>query len=76
MIMKNLYNKLDEEYKKKRFTSYEDFASFAISNARENLNKQLTSFNKEQYDDYTRYIMVDQDNNYYIFNVQMLCNIL
>ena len=88
------YNLLDEEYRKKRFPTLEDFKDYikdkgdlysgAVTKKTyddfDNMEDyvlyiskkqrlQLESYQIRYEDDYTRYICMDNYNNYYVFNV-------
>ena len=63
-----VYNKLDSEYKEKRFASLEEFKDYEKRNFRNNFVIRAISYKKIEEDGYTRYVCMDQNNNYYIFN--------
>ena len=63
-----VYNKLDSEYKSKKFDNLEQFKQYAKNNETKNRNVRIAKYQKNVYDEYTQYICQDQDNNYYIFN--------
>ena len=66
---KSAYESLDEEYKKSRFSGYDEFDNYAKNNARRSLEMQLSKFQKTNREGYTQYTCIDQDDNYYIFYV-------
>ena len=61
------YNNLDEEYRNKKFESLEDFKKYINNNEEKYSKMQVKEYQKTIEDDYTQYICVDQDGNYYIF---------
>ena len=62
-----VYNSLDEEYRNKRFGTYQDFINYINSNQKE-LNKiKLKSYIVNHNDNNTEYICKDQYENLYIF---------
>lgn len=61
------YNSLDEEYRKARFGTLEDFKAYAKETVRQSLLMQAEKYNKTQTDDYTQYTCIDGNGNYYIF---------
>lgn len=63
------YKKLDEEYSKKRFVTYQEFENYAKNRARESLEMQLSKYQVTNYEGYTQYTCIDENNNYYIFYV-------
>lgn len=63
-----VYNKLDKEYRNKTFETIEDFQEYTESNKQKYSKMQISQYQKTILDDYTQYICVDKDNNYYIFN--------
>ena len=63
------YKRLDEEYSKKRFTSYEEFENYANNSDRKSLEMQLDKYQITNKNEYTQYTCIDQNNKYYIFYV-------
>ena len=63
-----VYNRLDNEYREKRFPNLEEFKEYEKRNFRNNFIIKATSYKKVEGDGYTRYICMDQNSNYYIFN--------
>ena len=63
------YQDLNQEYKNKRFGAYEKFQEYAKNNIRNSVIMNLSQYQINEYNDYTQYICVDQNGNYYIFNV-------
>lgn len=62
-----IYNKLEEEYRNKRFETYEKFVNYINDNI-ENLSKvKLTSYMVNHNEESTEYICKDQYENVYIF---------
>lgn len=60
-----MYDKLDKNYREKRFGSYSEFAKYIKEN---NVNKaKLASYLVNREDDYTEYVCKDQNENLYIF---------
>lgn len=62
------YSNLNEEYREKRFGDYSTFEAYAKSNVRNNIVMKLSKYQKTKYEDYTEYVCMDQNGNYYIFN--------
>lgn len=63
---KAAYESLDEEYRLKRFPTLEVFQNYVKNNMKKILAMQLSRYQKETYDDFTQYICVDDNENYYI----------
>lgn len=64
---KYIYNNFDEEYRNKRFGTYDEFTSY-INKNKENLNKiKLKSYLVNHNEENTEYICKDQYENTYIF---------
>lgn len=64
---KNAYELLDEEYKKRKYGSYENFKSY-VDNNREKI--EYTSISKYQINEYNgvkEYVCIDKNGKYYIF---------
>lgn len=60
-----MYDKLDKNYREKRFGSYSEFAKYIKEN---NVNNaKLASYLVNREDDYTEYVCKDQNENLYIF---------
>ena len=69
-----VYEKLNQEYKEKRFETYEKFDNYAVKNIMNSVSMKMTSYKKSIYEGYTQYTCVDQNNNYYIFYVTDIMN--
>ncbi len=63
------YKRLNDEYSKKRFGTYQEFENYAKNRARESLEMQLSKYQVTNYEGYTQYTCIDENNNYYIFYV-------
>lgn len=61
------YEHLDDEYKNKKFGSFENFQSYAQERVRENVLLELDRYQKTTENGYTQYVCIDQNGNYYIF---------
>lgn len=60
-----MYDKLDKNYREKRFGSYSEFEKYIKEN---NVNNaKLSSYLVNREDDYTEYVCKDQNENLYIF---------
>ncbi len=60
------YNNLEPEYKNKNFQTLQVFKEY-IENHKSEYNKmQLAKYQKKEIANYTQYIFIDQNNNYYI----------
>ena len=62
------YNLLDEEYRNQKFGSLENFESYVNDNRQTIQQINLQQYQVNNYDDYIQYVMIDQNNKYYIFN--------
>ena len=70
MLLSNVneaYERLNEDYKKNKFKSIELFKEYIKNNRDEILSASLNKYQVNKFDDYTQYICIDQNNNYYIF---------
>lgn len=63
----NIYDKLDEEYRKKRFSSKNEFVIYINDNINDFSKIQLQEYKFQQYGDYNEYICIDQFGNEYVF---------
>lgn len=61
-----LYDTLDEEYKKIGFENIEDFKEYIENYEKEYSGMQLAKYQKILQDNYTQYIFIDKNENYYI----------
>lgn len=65
---KKVYELLDEEYKQRRFGSYENFENYVKKNYSNLTSRKLSSYNVNADDDGNiTYLLKDQYDNYYIF---------
>ena len=62
------YNHLDEEYRTQKFATLEDFSNFASGKAEEYRTMALAQYQVTEEDGYTQYLLVDQNEKYYIAN--------
>lgn len=62
------YNHLDKEYREKRFLNLEEFKLYAKNNVKNNVTMKLSKYQVSKEDEYTQYICIDQNGNYYIFH--------
>lgn len=69
-----VYNNLNEEYREKRFGDFSTFETYAKNNVRNNIIMKLSKYQKTKYEDYTEYVCIDQNGNYYIFNENSVMN--
>lgn len=61
------YSLLDNEYREKRFNSYEKFESYVKDNLEEIEKSILRKYNIKEFEEYNEYVCRDNYNNYYIF---------
>lgn len=60
------YEYLDEEYKNAKFQSYEDFKEYINNNLDRFSTMYISEYTKTVTDNYTQYVCIDQNDNYYI----------
>lgn len=63
----NLYNMLDEEYRNKRFENLEQFKKYISENKEKITSARVEKYQRNTEKNYTQYISIDQNDNYYIF---------
>lgn len=71
LLQKNIssaYELLDEEYRNKRFGNIQTFKNYINLNKEKILNIEFEKYAKYKYDDYTQYVCIDKNGDYYIFN--------
>lgn len=61
------YNKMDKEYREKKFGTLKNYQEYVNENLQELLKCNLNQYNIEIEDEYNNYICKDQFDNYYIF---------
>lgn len=64
---KLVYNRLDEEYRNKKFPTYEKFEEYLNNNKKMLLTMQIDSYEKEETENYTQYFCMDKNEKYYVF---------
>lgn len=64
---KELYDIFDEEYRNKKFGSYEAYVQYINSIYEKIQNMKLTKYSVTQEDGYTQYVCIDNYGKYYIF---------
>ena len=62
------YEYLDDNYKQEKFGDINVFIEYINDNKEEILSARLNEYKTTNYDNYTQYACLDQNNNYYIFN--------
>ena len=61
------YNRLDEEYRNKRFDNYEGFEKYVNNNKQEIDNLSIDEYLVNEYEDYKEYVCKDKFKNIYKF---------
>ena len=69
-----VYEHLNEEYKKEKFETADDFDNFINTNLEEYKNMTLSKYQIIEQENYIQYILVDKNNNYYILNENSIMN--
>lgn len=59
---------LDNEYKEKRFGSLEKFKTYIKENEKDIRRLTYSKYQVNKQEEYTQYILIDQNDKYYIFN--------
>lgn len=63
------YELLDEEYRNKRFKNIEEFKNYIEKNKSKILNASIREYKMTEEDEYKQFIIIDTNDNYYIFKV-------
>jgi len=66
--VENLYRKLQQEYRQRRFSNIEEFKNYINNNITDIYSAKVDKYDVKEYKEYTQYICIDQNNNYYIIN--------
>lgn len=61
-----VYNKLDTDYKEKRFKDLESFKEYVSTKIRKIVTMNVTKFQKEDYEEYVQYVCLDNKGDYTI----------
>ncbi len=61
------YSKLDENYRKEKFGNINNFKNYLKTNTAKIVTMSVEKYQKSKTDNYTQYVCVDQNENYYIF---------
>lgn len=61
------YNLLEEEYRNKRFGSFENFEKYVQENIKEIYLSDIDKYSVSNKNNYTQYVCIDESGNYYIF---------
>ena len=66
------YSLIDNEYKELRFENYDNFYKYINNNISKFTNMEFSKFQINYYDNYTQYVSVSNDGEYYIFNMNKI----
>jgi len=62
-----IYNRLDETYKNAKFSSLEEFKTYAQNKYKSPNTLVAESYNKTEKEGYEEYVVIDKNGDYYIF---------
>lgn len=62
------YYKLDETYRNKRFLNLEEYEKYITKNISNLYSAKLQKFQINEYTNYNQYVLIDQNEKYYIVN--------
>ena len=62
------YEILDDEYKEKKFNNFNEFYNYIEVNRDKYLKMEIKKYAKYDYEDFSQYVCVDNNGDYYIFN--------
>ena len=65
--VQGVYNKIDQEYRKEKFPTIDDYKKYLVEHLKEILNGQMKSYNVNKGENYKDYICEDQNGNKYTF---------
>lgn len=68
--MQNSYELLDNNYKELRFENKEEYNKYINENKLKILNIKIIKFQKIKTKNYTQIVIMDENNDYYIFNIK------
>ncbi len=62
------FNKLNEDYRNKRFTNIDEYKNYITKNITDLYSAKLQKYQIKEYKDYNQFVCIDQNNRYYIIN--------
>lgn len=69
-----MYNLLDEEYRNTKFRSVENFKNYIAKNKQKIIGIKAEKYQATKNDEYTQFVCIDQNENYYIFREYAVLN--
>jgi len=69
-----MYNLLDEEYRNTKFGSVENFKNYIAKNKQKIIGIKAEKYQATKNDEYTQFVCIDQNENYYIFREYAVLN--
>lgn len=72
--VKKSYDMLDEEYRDAKFENESEYEEFINNNKERILSISIKGYKTNKKDDYTEYVFIDQNNNYYVFKENYIMN--
>ena len=72
--VKKSYDMLDEEYRNAKFENESEYEEFINNNKERILSISIKGYKTNKKDDYTEYVFIDQNNNYYVFKENYIMN--
>lgn len=68
------YNSLNEEYRKSKFENMATFKKYLKENTKKHVSMKLKRYQKNENNDYTQYVGVDENGDYIIFRLNSVIN--
>lgn len=62
------YKLLNEEYRKAKYPTINEYKNYVESNKEQIQNRLIARYSITEYEDYTQYVCIDRNNNYFIIN--------
>lgn len=62
------YEELDEDYRQSKFPEYQDFENYDKDKYADIVSIDIKQYQKNDFDDYTQYVLVDQNGKQYVIN--------
>ena len=63
-------NMMNKQYRDNRFVTYDMYINYMNKNISNFIKMNIKSYQINQYNDYTQYVCIDRNENYYIFNIK------
>lgn len=71
---KVVYERLDKEYRNKKYDTFEKFQEYLNKNKQQLLSMKIDGYKKQTTEEYTQHLCLDYNDNYFIFREKAIMN--